>query len=76
VVTCGVWHRIEWYGNYGTGEMKLWLDGALAISSSGVVFPPDAGFHEVDFNPTWGGTGGTKTETDYFWFDHAHLSKP
>jgi len=76
VVTCGVWHRIEWYGNYSTGQMMLWLDGALQITSSGVVFPPDAGFHEFDFNPTWGGTGGTKTETDYFWFDHAHLSKP
>jgi hypothetical protein len=76
VVTCGVWHRLEWYGNYSTGQMKLWLDGALEVTASGVVFPNDTGFHEFDFNPTWGGIGGTKTETDYFWYDHAHLSRP
>jgi hypothetical protein len=76
VVSYGVWHRIEWLGNYATGQMQLWLDGKLDITASGVVFPNDTGFREFDFNPTWGGQGGTKTETDYFWYDHAHLSKP
>jgi hypothetical protein len=50
--------------------------GHLEITASGIVFPNDTGFHDFDFNPTWGGQGGTKTETDYFWYDHTHLSKP
>jgi hypothetical protein len=27
-------------------------------------------------SPTWGGVGDTKSETDYFWFDHVHISRP
>jgi hypothetical protein len=76
IITYGVWHRIEWRGNYATGQMQLWLDGSVEVTASGVVFPNNTGFHEFDFNPTWGGIGGSKTETDYFWYNYAHLSKP
>jgi hypothetical protein len=29
------------------------------------------------FSPTWGGNeGDVKNETDYYWYDHVHLSVP
>jgi len=33
-------------------------------------------FQELQIAPTWGGVGGTKSQQDYFWFDHVHLSRP
>jgi len=48
------------------------LDGAY----TNLQMPADAGFVEYDFAPIWGGVGGSKSETDFFWFDHAHISVP
>ena len=73
VVTLGVWHRIEWYMNKSTGTMKWWLDGVLQGHYTNVNYPPEP-FDEFKFAPTWGGTGGTKSEQDYFWYDHVRLS--
>jgi hypothetical protein len=73
VVTLGVWHRIEWYSNVTTGEMKYWLDGVLQGSYTDVrnTFR----FDMFQFSPTWGGnSGAAKRETDHYWFDHVHLS--
>jgi hypothetical protein len=52
------------------------LDGELQGSYTDLQMPADAGFVEYDFSPTWGGAGGAKTETDFFWFDHVHISAP
>jgi hypothetical protein len=80
-VTLGQWHRIEWYVKYSTtgsshdGVVRWWLDGVLQGVYTDLQTPADAGFIEYIFSPTWGGVGGTKTETDYYWFDHAHISR-
>jgi len=29
---------------------------------------------EFKMSSTWGGIGDSKSETDYYWFDHAHVS--
>jgi hypothetical protein len=75
-ITLGQWHRIEWYVNAGSGGlMKWWLDGALQGSYANTNFPGN--FTMFQFSPTWGGNGGdVKTETDYYWYDHVHLSVP
>jgi uncharacterized protein YjdB len=71
-ITLGQWHRIEWYVNAVTGAMKVWLDGVLQTD---VVSSFPGNFTMFQFSPTWGGNvGAVKTETDYYWYDHVHLS--
>ncbi len=73
-ITLGVWHCVEWYINKSTHTMKWWLDGVLQGNFTNVNYPADA-FDEFKFAPTWGGTGGTKNEQDYFWFDHVRITR-
>lgn len=71
-VTLGVWHQLGTYANYN-GTVKVWLDGVLVMSYSDIKFR-HAGFDGWKINPTWGGLGGTKTETDWIRIDHVHTS--
>jgi len=58
------------------GVTRWWVDGVLDGAYTNLQMPADAGFVEYDFAPIWGGLGGSKSETDFFWFDHAHISVP
>ena len=83
----GVWHRIEILMNSPTGALEWWVDGVLVGSYTGVPYP-SGGFGSgtglgIQFSPTWGGgyldgNGNPilKTQNDYFWFDHIHMSRP
>lgn len=77
--TLGVWHRVEMYLKYGTsptsynGIMQQWLDGVLVMNYSDINYADD-GVDGWKINPTWGGVGSAKSETDYMWFDHVHTS--
>ena len=73
MVTLGQWHRIEWWVDRTAGVVRWWMDGQLIGDYSGVAFP-SGGFTNFEFSSTWGGIGDSKTETDYYWFDHVHLS--
>jgi hypothetical protein len=82
IVTLGQWHRLEWYLKYestygaGDGIVRWWMDGVLVGNYTNVRYPNDGGFVEYQISPTWGGnTGDVKTQTDYYSFDHSHLSK-
>lgn len=78
-VTLGVWHRIEWLVVYNTttdppnGVYRWWLDGELVGDHTNVEFPT-AGLQYFKVSPTWGGIGAFKTETDYYRYDHIHIS--
>lgn len=78
----GAWHKIEWYVKYSTtpssrdGVTRWWLDDVLQGEYTDLQMPADSGFVEYDFSPTWGGAGGAKTSTDFFWVDHAYISTP
>ena len=80
-ITLGQWHRVEWYVKYATsgssrdGISRWWLDGVLQGDYHDLQTPADAGFGEYQIAPTWGGIGGTKSETDYYWYDHARISR-
>jgi hypothetical protein len=82
VIALGQWHRIEIYVKYSTGSnadgiVQWWVDGVLNGSYSNLKMVQDGGFNHVQLSPTYGGNGGdVKSETDYFWFDHTHLSRP
>jgi hypothetical protein len=71
-ITLGQWHRIEWYANATSGAMEVWLDGVLQTR----VTPGFPGaFTMFQLSPTWGGCcGNTKSETDYYWYNYAHVS--
>jgi hypothetical protein len=80
-VTLGTWHLIEWYVKYSTtatsrdGVTSWWLDGVLQGNYADLQTPNDAGFYEYQLAPTWGGVGETKGEPDFYWYDHAHVSR-
>ncbi len=78
-VTLGAWHRIEWLLVYNTtsnppnGIIRWWLDGRLIGDYNNVAFPP-APFTQYKVSAIWGGVGETKTELDFYWYDHVHIS--
>jgi hypothetical protein len=71
-VTLGVWHRVESFMDTQAGIVRWWLDGQLIGDQTFAL--PAGGFSMFQFSPTWGGMNDTKTETDYFWFDHVRIS--
>lgn len=81
-VALGTWHVIEWYVRYSTtptsrdGVTKWWLDGVLQGQYSDLQMPPDAGFIEYQFAPTWGGLGGSKALTSCYWYERVRISRP
>jgi len=78
-VTLGQWHKIEWLMVYNTttdppnGICRWWLDGQLIGDYTNVKYPSEP-FFEYKVAPVFGGNGGPKTETDYYWYDHVHIS--
>src|SRR5205809_257381 len=71
----GQWHRIEMFLNYAGGVLQWWVDGVLVGSYTGIGYP-NSGFNQLEFSPTWGGVGDTKSETEYFWYDQIRASRP
>lgn len=78
-VTLGEWHKIEWLlvDNTTTdppnGICRWWLDGQLIGDYTNVSYPSEP-FYQYKVAPVFGGNGVPKSETDYFWYDHVHLS--
>jgi hypothetical protein len=80
-VQLGTWHRVELYVKHSTtptsrdGIIRWWMDGVLCGNYTTVNYSPDP-WVEFQFSPTWGGVGDVKSKTDYFWYDHVHISAP
>ncbi len=75
-VVLGQYHQIEWQMEYNTttspanGTVRWWMDGKLIGQYTDVLFP-NTKIIEYQISPTWGGMPDTKTQNDFFWFDHA-----
>src|SRR2546422_4950992 len=87
VIVPGTWYRIELYFKGSTpptspaGIVRLWAtklgDAApTQISNYTTVNFDTPNFIQFEFAPTWGGSSGFKTETDYYRIDHVHISRP
>ena len=80
-VVLGQWTRIELHMKYDSsfgardGFIRWWINGVLVGNHAGLGFPNDAGFHEFQLSPTWGGLNATKSRDDFFWYDHVYLSR-
>jgi hypothetical protein len=75
-IVLGSWHKIELYFSYSNHIVRWWMDGTLIGNYTNVTFPSSGCFAEFQFSPTWGGVGDVKSQTDYFWFDDAYISRP
>jgi hypothetical protein len=78
VVTMGAWHRIEWLLQYNTpgqrnGVVRWWMDGKLVGDYRDILFS-DVPLDNYKISPTWGGVGGAKSQTDYYWYDHVFIA--
>lgn len=82
LMTAGSWHHWEAALSLNTigqanGTARFWIDGTLVLSYSNVVFRTAAypkGFTLWKWNPTWGGSGGTRTRADYVQLRDIYLS--
>ncbi len=72
-IALGVWHLGEVVFRRSTGTVQWWLDGKLKGSYSGVPYGGTK-FVQAEVYPGWGGTGDTKREEDFYWFDHVHIA--
>jgi uncharacterized protein YjdB len=72
----GGWHQVEMLFDYA-GTAKTWVDGVLTINATGVRYPNDAGFSQVEISPTWGGcVGETPAFDSKIWYNHVHIRTP
>lgn len=76
----GQWHQLEVIAVANTagrtdGSVKLFVDGALAASCSGIQFVgADGTWDMVQWSPTWGGTGDTLAAAQAMEMDHTRVS--
>jgi len=75
-VALGQWHRVELLVDYSSspGHVQWWMDGTVMGDYSDDPAPAE-GINQVRVHPVWGGAETVaKTETDFFWYDHIHVS--
>ena len=81
-MSVGSWHQWEMTFELNTlgqanGKFRMWIDGIEVLNYSDVVYivgSNTAEFYGYKWNPTWGGTGGTKTRDDFILIDHVYIS--
>jgi hypothetical protein len=72
----GGWHQVELLFDYA-GTVQAWVDGVLTVNATGVRYPSDAGFTQVEISPTWGGcAGGAPAFDSWIWYNHVRVSRP
>jgi hypothetical protein len=72
-MSLGAYHTIEWRMRKSPSLMEWWLDGVKQGTTTSEVWP-SASFNHIQIAPTWGGTGSSKTEDDYYYYDHIYIS--
>lgn len=77
----GKWQMVEVYVQINTpgkadGIIKAWVDGVLTHNYSDVALNANGGeaFDQLQFSPTWGGTGDVVIANQYLWVDHSYLA--
>jgi hypothetical protein len=82
LITTGVWHHLELLleinsaANAADGVFKAWVNGTLRANQSNVVYRVTGAtnkFFWYKWEPTWGGTGGTRSQVDYVYEDDVSI---
>ncbi len=77
-ITMGTWNLLEFYVQASTGMnsrdgiLRWWVNNTLTGNFTNANLPDR--WPEYQFAPTWGGTGGTKTRLDDFYYDHVRIA--
>lgn len=78
-LTPGNWYQIELYMKLSTtttsqdGILQWWANGVPSGNYTTVNYGQSP-FSSLSIYPIWGGVGGTKTQTDFFQYDHMYVS--
>ncbi len=79
----GLWHQVEVLLEVNSapglpdGQLHIWLDGVLIHQWTDMVYLTLNNtnlFQWYDWNPTWGGSSGVRTQADNIWMDHLYIS--
>jgi hypothetical protein len=75
--TLGAWHRVEMLLD-AAGAATVWMDGVLSINATGIPYPADAGFNEVQVTGTWGGCipPNAPAFDSWVWVNHIDIRTP
>jgi hypothetical protein len=71
------WEAIFTGNSSGTadGKVEWWINGAKVGSYSGLQFISGTGiWQEMEWSPTYGGSGAAVPATQYQWIDHIRIS--
>ena len=82
LITVGAWHTLEMHCVQNTigvadGTLHIWIDGTRTHNYSDVVYRNSTyprQFLDFKMNPTWGGVGGAKAQTDDIYFSNIYVS--
>ena len=75
----GNWYRIEFCIAHSTtptsqdGKLKGWVNGTQTHNHNNIN-TQSQGWTKYQVNPTYGGTGSTPGQVQFFWYDHIHIS--
>lgn len=82
LMTAGSWHHWEIVltlnaMGQANGTARFWIDGIKVLDYSNVIWrtaTAPKGFSLWKWNPTWGGSGGTRTRADFIQLRDIYLS--
>jgi len=81
-MTRNQWHKIEIVlvantPGLANGSVTMYQNGTKVLQYSGIMYAAAGGngaWEQMNWNPTWGGMGGTVTSDMYMWMDHLYAS--
>jgi hypothetical protein len=73
------WEAVLYGGTAGNadGTVDWWINGVKVGHYTGIPFVAAGGseaWEMLEWNPTWGGLGGSITTVQYMWMDHIYIS--
>jgi hypothetical protein len=82
LMTAGTWHHWELVMQLNSlgqanGILKWWIDDIQIMNYSNFTYIWPGATQELwqwKWNPTWGGTAGTRTRDDFIMVDHVYMS--
>jgi len=75
ILALNTWYKFEFLMSWKASRLRWWVDGALDIDiPANLSANAGTGVTNEHFSPTYGGGGPNKTEVDYVWYDHIHMS--
>jgi hypothetical protein len=78
----GNWYKVEMYTKFSStttsrnGILRWWVNNTMVGNYTNVNYDTTRPWNEAKVSPTWGGGNNTKTQNDWFRYDHIRVSLP